>query len=77
MCVWLQTKMRQLCGYYSSLIPQDKACFLKMLAMDYGIQQELVLQLAGNLIPAQVTAHLSLSRKGLLDGPRAFLCMFL
>ncbi|ELU09365.1 hypothetical protein CAPTEDRAFT_171705 [Capitella teleta] len=41
--------MRDLCGYYSGLIQQDKVIFLKMLARDYGVQQEDVLQFASML----------------------------
>jgi len=42
------------------MIPDDKAVFLKMLASDYNIQQDVVLQLANQLATAQVNISLRL-----------------
>ena len=42
------------------MIPDDKAVFLKMLASDYNIQQDVVLQLANQLTAAQVSNNISL-----------------
>ncbi|KAK2149596.1 hypothetical protein LSH36_445g01006 [Paralvinella palmiformis] len=46
-------KTRNLCQCYNMMIPDDKAVFLKMLASDYNIQQDVVLQLANQLATAQ------------------------
>ena len=41
--------MQDLCNFYRTLIEEDKAIFIKMLAKDYGTQQEDVLQYASML----------------------------
>ena len=52
-CVF-QKKMRDLCQYYVTLIPCDRATFLKTLAVDFAVDHSLVLYLANNLSVAQV-----------------------
>ncbi|XP_013413971.1 malonyl-CoA decarboxylase, mitochondrial [Lingula anatina] len=44
---------RDLCHFYCNLIPEDKAVFLKTLAHDYGVDHNIILQIAQNLSMAQ------------------------
>jgi hypothetical protein len=41
--------MQDLCNFYRTLIDEDKAIFIKMLARNYGAQQEDVRQYASML----------------------------
>ena len=51
---FLQKKAKSLVAYYSTLIPDDKAVFLKTLASQYSVDHSVVLHLAKSLETAHV-----------------------
>ena len=49
-----QKKAKSLVAYYTTLIPDDKAVFLKTLASQYSVDHSVVLHLAKSLESAHV-----------------------
>ena len=60
---FLQKKAKNLVAYYNTLIPDDKAVFLKTLASQYSVDHSVVLHLAKSLEAAHVSNFVNIKHQ--------------